>query len=201
MSAALRPVGPRAGVDYPTSLSQFLDWFHSDADCARYLARLRWPDGFSCPKCRKQTKAWVTKRYLYVCSECRHQTSLIAGTIFEKTRLPLLTWFRAAWMVSSSKGRGQGDRRHRRQAQGRRQEVEALEARAHPHPGRSRRESEDTPGLRRGHCEQGSTIYTDGLSAYKNLSSRGFTHEPDAVSQATIRRTSFFRPCIASPPC
>ena len=46
----------------------------------------------------------MTKRYLYVCSECRHQTSLIAGTIFEKTRLPLLTWFRAAWMVSSSKG-------------------------------------------------------------------------------------------------
>jgi len=32
--AARRPVGPKAGVDYPTSLSQFLDWFHSDADSA-----------------------------------------------------------------------------------------------------------------------------------------------------------------------
>jgi len=103
MSAALRPAGPRAGVDYPTSLSQFLNWFHSEADCAHYLARLRWPDGFSCPKCQEQTKAWMTNRYLYVCSECGRQTSLIAGTIFEKTRLPLLTWFRAAWMVSSSK--------------------------------------------------------------------------------------------------
>lgn len=96
------PVGPKAGADYPTSLSQFLDWFHSDADCARYLAKLRWPDGFSCPKCGHD-KAWVTKRYLYVCSACEHQTSLIAGTIFEKTRLPLLTWFHAIWMVTSSK--------------------------------------------------------------------------------------------------
>jgi transposase-like protein len=103
MSAALRQLGPRAGTDYPTSLSQFLDWFGSDADCARYLARLRWPDGFSCPKC-KHDKAWITRRYLYVCASCGKQTSLIAGTTFEGTRLPLLTWFRAAWMVSSSKG-------------------------------------------------------------------------------------------------
>ena len=103
MTGALRPVAPRAGSDYPTSLSQFLDWFHSDAGCARYLERLRWPDGFSCPKCGHD-KAWVTRRHLHVCSACGKQTSLIAGTIFEGTRLPLLTWFRAAWMVSSSKG-------------------------------------------------------------------------------------------------
>ena len=29
---------------------------------------------------------------------------MLAGTIFEKTRLPLLTWFRAIWFVTSSKG-------------------------------------------------------------------------------------------------
>jgi transposase-like protein len=102
MTAALQRVGAKAGADYPTSLSQFLDWFQSDVECARYLAGLRWPDGFSCPKC-KHEKAWITNRYLYVCAECGKQTSLTAGTILEGTRLPLLTWFRAAWMVSSSK--------------------------------------------------------------------------------------------------
>lgn len=30
--------GPRARADYPSSLSQFLDWFRTDADCAAYLA-------------------------------------------------------------------------------------------------------------------------------------------------------------------
>jgi len=34
-------------------------------------------------------------------------------------------------------------------------------------------------------CEQGSTIYTDGLSAYKNLPSRGFTHNANAVSKGS----------------
>lgn len=94
--------GPRAGADYPSSLSQFLDWFQTDADCAAYLARLRWPDGFSCPRCGPGD-AWLTKRHLYVCAACGKQTSITAGTIFEKTRLPLLTWFRAIWMLTSSK--------------------------------------------------------------------------------------------------
>jgi transposase-like protein len=34
-------------------------------------------------------------------------------------------------------------------------------------------------------CEQGSTIYTDGLSAYKNLPSRGFKHDANAVSKGS----------------
>jgi Transposase zinc-ribbon domain len=63
---AARPLrsGPRAGAGYPSSLSQFLDWFDSDADCAAYLARLRWHDGFSCPSCGPGD-AWLTKRHLY----------------------------------------------------------------------------------------------------------------------------------------
>lgn len=34
-------------------------------------------------------------------------------------------------------------------------------------------------------CEPGSTIYTDGLSAYKNLPSRGFEHDATAVSKGS----------------
>jgi DNA-directed RNA polymerase subunit RPC12/RpoP len=79
----VRP-GARAGTDYPSSLSQFLDWFKTDLDCTAYLARLRWPDGFSCPSCGLGD-AWLTKRDLYVCSACGKQTSITAGTIFEKT--------------------------------------------------------------------------------------------------------------------
>ncbi len=103
MATAARPqIGPRAGTDYPSSLIEFLDWFQSDEDCARYLAKLRWEDGFSCPRCGPGD-AWLTKRGLYACTACDKQTSVLAGTIFEKTRLPLLLWFRAIWFVTSSK--------------------------------------------------------------------------------------------------
>lgn len=37
------------------------------------------------------------------CSECGHQTSLTAGTIFHGTRTPLTVWFRAVWLVTSGK--------------------------------------------------------------------------------------------------
>ena len=40
---------------------------------------------------------------LMECAECGHQTSVIAGTIFERTRTPLAVWFRAIWWVVSQK--------------------------------------------------------------------------------------------------
>jgi transposase-like protein len=95
-------LGPRPGTDYPTSLGAFLDWFQSEEACWRYLVKVRWPDGFSCPRCGHDD-AWFSARRLFVCSACGKNTSAISGTIFEGTRLPLLTWFRAIWFVSSQK--------------------------------------------------------------------------------------------------
>jgi hypothetical protein len=38
-----------------------------------------------------------------LCGGCRHQTSITARTIFQDTHLPLTTWFRAMWYVTSQK--------------------------------------------------------------------------------------------------
>src|SRR5258708_25480428 len=38
-----------------------------------------------------------------ICRGCRHQCSVTAGTIFDKTRTPLRVWFAAAWYVTSQK--------------------------------------------------------------------------------------------------
>jgi len=43
------------------------------------------------------------KRGLWLCGKCRHQASVTAGTIFQDTHLPLTTWFRAMWFVTSQK--------------------------------------------------------------------------------------------------
>lgn len=34
---------------------------------------------------------------------CRHQQSVLAGTVFQDTHLPLKTWFRTMWMICASK--------------------------------------------------------------------------------------------------
>ena len=76
--------------------------FATDEQCHAYLTTLRWPQGFVCPRCGGQ-KAWRAKRRRWICSACRHQASVTAGTIFQDTHLPLRFWFRLIWQVTSQK--------------------------------------------------------------------------------------------------
>jgi transposase-like protein len=92
-----------AGRDYPRSYREFAEWFHDDATCAKCLEALRWPNGFTCPACGIVDEPWRETRGRLVCRVCRHQTSVIAGTILEKTRTPLTIWFEAAWHVTTTK--------------------------------------------------------------------------------------------------
>jgi hypothetical protein len=45
----------------------------------------------------------VTTRYLYQCTNCRRQTSPIAGPILASTHLPLRIWFRAIYHLTQTK--------------------------------------------------------------------------------------------------
>jgi len=93
---------PVGGVDYPRTLQEFHGWFPSEAACIKYLQRIRWPDGFRCPRCGGAS-AWRTVRGQFRCATCQRQTSPTAGTIFEGTRKPLRTWFLAMWYITSQK--------------------------------------------------------------------------------------------------
>ena len=86
---------------YPKNLEEFEAWFPSETACREYLAELRWPDGFVCPRCGP-AKAWSVGS-LYECSKCHHQSSVIAGTGFQDTHKPLTLWFRAIWWVTGQK--------------------------------------------------------------------------------------------------
>lgn len=92
---------PCAGRHYPQSLGEFHAWFRSDADCLDFLAWLRWPDGFVCPKCRRQG-GWATSDGKFMC-RCNARTSVTAGTIFDRTRTPLTVWFTICWLFASGK--------------------------------------------------------------------------------------------------
>src|SRR4051812_7277977 len=72
--------------------------------CREAVTRWRWPSGFVCPVCAGQHHSFVKTRALYQCSACRRQTSVIAGTIFAATKVPLCTWFRAMYHLTQSKG-------------------------------------------------------------------------------------------------
>lgn len=97
------PPPPIAGQDYPKTWSQFMDWFHSEQACLDYLERLRWPKDFIGPKCAVLGAPVKTSRNRLVCQSCTHQTSVTAGTIFDKTSTPLKVWLAAAWYSTNQK--------------------------------------------------------------------------------------------------
>lgn len=88
--------------DYPRSPKELDALLGSQEACWDYLVQLRWPEGFVCPRCGGRS-AWKASRGRLVCAACEHQTTVTAGTIFERTRQPLTLWFRAIWTVTSQK--------------------------------------------------------------------------------------------------
>jgi transposase-like protein len=88
--------------DYPKTLLELERRFATDEQCRAYLVALRWPDGFVCGACGAR-KAWAAQRGRLICADCRHPTTVSAGTIFQDSHLPLRLWFRAIWQVVSQK--------------------------------------------------------------------------------------------------
>jgi len=85
------------------SLIELFKNYGTENQCAEALFKWRWPAGFRCPQCGSGRHSVVKTRKLYQCTDCHHQTSLISGTIFEQTKLPLMTWFLAIHLITQAK--------------------------------------------------------------------------------------------------
>ena len=95
----------RNKVQFQKGLSEaeFERRYGSEEQCRAAVVAWRWPEGFVCPRCGGRHHCVLKTRALYQCTACRRQTSLIAGTIFAATKLPLRTWFRALYHLTQSK--------------------------------------------------------------------------------------------------
>ena len=81
----------------------------TEADAYRFMENLRWPDGPVCPHCGNTEKHWYLKpkgddearktrtgslseRRVWRCAECKRQFSVLTGTVFHGSKVPLKTW-------------------------------------------------------------------------------------------------------------
>ena len=84
-----------------------LEWqerFGTEEGCLSQLIHYRWPDGFICPHCGHDQGYFIGGRHIYQCTACARQVSVTAGTIFEASKLPLVKWFWAIYLMASDKG-------------------------------------------------------------------------------------------------
>ena len=88
---------PRNRVQHQKGLSDdtFERLYPDEEACRKAWFAWRWPEGFKCPRCAGSKYCEIRGRQLLQCRQCRHQTSLIAGTVLQGTKLPMRVWFRA----------------------------------------------------------------------------------------------------------
>ena len=86
-------------------IMKLMNRFHSEDACRDILEKLRWPDGTACPRCKSKAIRNSYTRNQYDCGSCGYQFSVMSGTIFHDTHLPLPKWFVAVHlMIESKKG-------------------------------------------------------------------------------------------------
>ena len=94
---------PTPGQDFPRTWNEFLDWFATEEACQAFLEKLRWPQGFVCPRCGNAGDVYRASRTRLMCRSCQYQGTVTSGTIFDKTRTPLRVWLAAAWYLTNQK--------------------------------------------------------------------------------------------------
>lgn len=85
------------------NVTQLLDHFKDEATCIAHLEQTRWGGVPACHHCGS-VHVYRTNRG-FKCAEklCGKKFSVISGTIYENTKLPLRIWFAAIYLCTSSK--------------------------------------------------------------------------------------------------
>ncbi len=85
------------------SFPELIHDYGTEHQCHEALFKWRWPKGFVCSRCGNTHYCTLKSRQLFQCNHCHHQTSVISGTIFAATKLPLTTWFLAIYLLTQDK--------------------------------------------------------------------------------------------------
>ncbi len=75
-------------MEFPKTLTEFQAAYPDEEACTKALRKMRWPEGFVCPRCQHTESSFLHTRNLEQCGGCRYQCSVTAGTIFHGTRTP-----------------------------------------------------------------------------------------------------------------
>lgn len=90
------------------SLSQLIKEFPTEKSCRLYHEQKRWKYGVCCPHCGSAKIYKLkpsTKGNNYKCADkhCFMRFNVLTGTIFENTKISMLDWFKAIYLITSHK--------------------------------------------------------------------------------------------------
>lgn len=89
------------------NILDFQKEFSTEDKCREYLEQQRWDGTPACPFCGSINVCRFTTRKSFKCREkgCRKQFSVLVGSVYQNTKIPLAKWFLATYILSvHSKG-------------------------------------------------------------------------------------------------
>jgi transposase-like protein len=93
------------------TLDAFDQQFSTEEACRAFLTEARWPNGVECPRCHGNQKIYhlPSRPFHWVCkqAECGgrngYRFSILTGTIFQDTKVPLKIWFKIGYLMLTAK--------------------------------------------------------------------------------------------------
>ena len=86
-------------------MTEFIKQYGTQSKCEKILEKMRWPQGFVCPKCESQSHCivWHGRVKTFQCHRCHSQVTLTSGTIFHSSKLSLVIWMQAMYLMAQTK--------------------------------------------------------------------------------------------------
>lgn len=100
------------------NLSVIAKQYSDEEEAWRFFESIRWPNGPICPHCgvvnhayylepkegnRKTSTGKTSYRRVWKCADCREKFSVLVGTVFEDSKIPLSKWLLAFHMMCAGK--------------------------------------------------------------------------------------------------
>lgn len=85
------------------SLIDFFKQYPNEAAAVKFFEELQWPNGIKCPYCGSTDISDCEKPMPHRCRSCRRHFSVRTGTILSDSKLPLLKWLLAIYILTNSK--------------------------------------------------------------------------------------------------
>ncbi|MEW7279454.1 IS1595 family transposase [Aquimarina sp. 2201CG1-2-11] len=81
----------------------FIDWFTTTEDCYKFLAELKWENGYNCRKCNSIAHTKGKQPCSRRCSKCGYDEFTTAAILFHKLKFDILKAFGMFYEISTSK--------------------------------------------------------------------------------------------------
>lgn len=86
------------------NILQLVTYFKDEKMCLKYLQASLYGEGrMVCPRCKHEDPYKYQDGITFKCRVCTHKFNAKGGTIFSDSRLPLLKWFMAMYLIGSHK--------------------------------------------------------------------------------------------------